>query len=620
MANEHQTVRSVSWGEIFSFTHIFKSFRMAIHPSKILLALLAIVLVCVFGWVTERIWSAASDTNWVQKDEAWAYWTAESRAAFLKGKAKWLEDRVSRVAELIKPYGREITKNPARDLFGAIEALREQYRRDYQRALEEARKPELAAVRAAKDAKKLSDEQRRARVAQAREDRLKAEREALNRFVNNNRTLAEVRGQRIFDAFVKWQMRCVTNAVGAVARGNIFSGVFELYGQRGSMTPKAYTTGGPTNRTEFDASTNVQTRYGLVAWLMLMAWGLWWLVSAYPWYSLVLFLFCLAVWSVLGGAICRIAALHAALEEKISISAALKFGLSKGLSFFSAPLLPIAIAVFLGLLVALGGLVGAIPFVGEWFVAVLFGLALLAGVVMAFLLVGLAAGWPLMWPTIAVEGSDGFDAISRSFSYVFERPFQYGLYWLVAAVYGTVCYLFVRLFAFVVLAATHCWAGWAMKLAARPGYAEGAGKLDVMWAAPKFWSFHGPMQAEAMTRSEYWASWVLAGWVYLVAAVVLAFLVTFFLSAATNIYFLLRQKVDATDLDDVYVEEEAEEQVPPDQAEQAPVSAAPQPPAGQPESPPSDEGQPAETKPAPPADQKPETPAGEEPGEEQKGE
>jgi len=50
--------------------------------------------------------------------------------------------------------------------------------------------------------------------------------------------------------------------------------------------------------------------------------------------------------------------------------------------------------------------------------------------------------------------------------------------------------------------------------------------------------------------------------VYLVVGVVAAFLISFFLSTATNIYYLMRKKIDATDLDDVYVEE-PEEPTPP---------------------------------------------------------
>ena len=41
---------------------------------------------------------------------------------------------------------------------------------------------------------------------------------------------------------------------------------------------------------------------------------------------------------------------------------------------------------------------------------------------MTLILLGLTGGFNLMYPTIAVEGSDSFDAISRSFSYVYARP------------------------------------------------------------------------------------------------------------------------------------------------------------------------------------------------------
>ena len=44
------------------------------------------------------------------------------------------------------------------------------------------------------------------------------------------------------------------------------------------------------------------------------------------------------------------------------------------------------------------------------------------------LAVGLAAGWPLMWPTISSEGTDAFDALSRSYAYVYQRPLAYLLY------------------------------------------------------------------------------------------------------------------------------------------------------------------------------------------------
>ena len=47
---------------------------------------------------------------------------------------------------------------------------------------------------------------------------------------------------------------------------------------------------------------------------------------------------------------------------------------------------------------------------------------------MAVLLLGLIFGWPLMFSTISTEGTDAFDAISRSYAYVFQRPFHYLFY------------------------------------------------------------------------------------------------------------------------------------------------------------------------------------------------
>ena len=71
------------------------------------------------------------------------------------------------------------------------------------------------------------------------------------------------------------------------------------------------------------------------------------------------------------------------------------------------------------------------------------GMMLLIGLVMALSLVGLAVGWPLMAPTISAEGTDSWEALSRSFSYVFQRPWHYLWYGLVAVAYGAVVIFFI---------------------------------------------------------------------------------------------------------------------------------------------------------------------------------
>ncbi len=267
--------------------------------------------------------------------------------------------------------------------------------------------------------------------------------------------------------------------------------------------------------------------------------------------------------ALLGGAVNRIAALHFAREEKISMSQALRFSASKFLSFFTAPLIPLAIIVFVGILISVGAMLINIPFIGEIIAAVLFFLALGAGMLIAFLLIGLLTGVWLMYPTISVEGSDSFDAISRSFSYIYARPWRTALYGLIALVYGVITYLFVRLFAWLALAATHCFAKWFVWTGGQ-GLAGDADKVDEIWAAPSFSDLWGTYNWAAMSGSEKIAAFIIGIWVFIVAGIVAAYLLSYAASATTIIYYLLRRKVDATDLDDVYVEEPIEEEtVPP---------------------------------------------------------
>ncbi len=60
------------------------------------------------------------------------------------------------------------------------------------------------------------------------------------------------------------------------------------------------------------------------------------------------------------------------------------------------------------------------------------------GFVIGLAVIGLVVGWPLMAPTISTEGTDSWEALSRSFSYVFQKPFHYLWYAIVAMCYAAV--------------------------------------------------------------------------------------------------------------------------------------------------------------------------------------
>ena len=57
------TVQAVNWHNVLDFTHLFRGFRLAINPAKLLLALLAIVLIYTAGRLFDAAWGPQVFTN-----------------------------------------------------------------------------------------------------------------------------------------------------------------------------------------------------------------------------------------------------------------------------------------------------------------------------------------------------------------------------------------------------------------------------------------------------------------------------------------------------------------------------------------------------------------------------
>jgi hypothetical protein len=234
----------------------------------------------------------------------------------------------------------------------------------------------------------------------------------------------------------------------------------------------------------------------------------------------------------------------------------MNFAVGKLLSFVSAPVIPLAIIVVIGLIVAIGSIIGNIPFLGPIVVGALFFIALLAGFVMTLVLLGTAGGFNLMYPTIAVEGSDSFDAISRSFSYVYARPWRMLFYSLVALAYGAGTYLFVRMFIWLTLVLTHHFVGMGMVISAD----NGTYLLDTMWPGPaNTGRLAFASDYQALSAGQSIGALFMNCWVMLLVSFLGAFALSLYFSANTIIYYLMRSEVDSTELDDVYLEQSEEE-------------------------------------------------------------
>ena len=300
-------------------------------------------------------------------------------------------------------------------------------------------------------------------------------------------------------------------------------------------------------------------------------------------YLILMILWTLAVWGFFGGAICRIAAVQLARNEKISLGEAIGFAKMKFLNLFTAPLFPL---IFLGILtffLAFFGLLGGFTyFFGDIFLAgLLYPVVIVLGLIMAVVVVGLV-GWSLMNPTIAAEGSDNFDALSRSYSYVYQAFWHYLGYWGMALVYGAALVFFVGFMGSLVVYLGK----WGLSQA--PGLQSAKAERDrdpayLFYYAPTSFAwrdllikdnphveqftvvtaggmkvpsyrFKDTYEAEISVPNTIGA--VLVGvWIGLFFLLVVGFSYSYFWTASTIIYFLMRKHVDDTEMSEVYFEE-----------------------------------------------------------------
>lgn len=269
-----------------------------------------------------------------------------------------------------------------------------------------------------------------------------------------------------------------------------------------------------------------------------------WAFQYHAVYSIIFFGVMLAVLSLCGGAICRIAALQFAQGEKPGLTEACHFATRKFYSLLTAPLAPLAIIAVVGASIFLLGLIGNLGVVGELSVGLFLPLAFLAAALIAIIAIGTLAGFNLMFPAIAYEDSDCFDALSRSFSYVYAKPWRMGFYTVTATVYGAICYAFVRFFCYLLLQIT--------RLFLQLGFLKQNEKLTQIWPAPNFTDFLGSAEADPTNWSTWAGTFLIRISVLVVVGLMVSFVISFYFSANTIIYALMRNRVDKTALDEVY--------------------------------------------------------------------
>jgi len=262
--------------------------------------------------------------------------------------------------------------------------------------------------------------------------------------------------------------------------------------------------------------------------------------EAKPWFVVFYGLFALIVISVGGGALCRMSATEVAGRERLRVADAFDFATRHWVKLVLVPLLPLIVAGIAALVLMLAGFVLFLPVVNV-IGAVLYGLGLVFGFLIAFFLILYAASFLMFLPAVAVENCSPADAMQRAFAYLLSRPLHL-LGYATAGLAGlAIGYIVVALFATTTLNVT----GAAASAFTESPVVDATGEFRIFDLSP--------------TQGNYQREWhekvggtIVAIWQGLIVYLVIAYVVSFMFSASTVIYMLMRKLVDEQDYSEIW--------------------------------------------------------------------
>ncbi|HJN71330.1 MAG: hypothetical protein HOC93_07680 [Phycisphaerae bacterium] len=259
--------------------------------------------------------------------------------------------------------------------------------------------------------------------------------------------------------------------------------------------------------------------------------------AGHHWFISVYGFILLLVISVGGGSIARMQACQHARGDRLSVKGAVQFSTQRwraSLLALTAPGMLVA-GVSIGL-VLFGLLLFNVP-VLNLIGSILYGVALLFGLLIAIVAVGYAICWPMLVPAVAVENCEGGESVQRSFAYMFARPLHL-LGYLVVLVVGLVLgFIIVRLISTMTLDFT-------------------ANLVDA-WAFNQSLGNAGAIQTDGIPALgliwyESAASGLVTLWETVVHDFMIGWLFSGFFSSSVMVYLLMRHQCDRQDTHDIW--------------------------------------------------------------------
>jgi len=262
-------------------------------------------------------------------------------------------------------------------------------------------------------------------------------------------------------------------------------------------------------------------------------------------YGFLYFLFgtvcSMAIWSFVGLGIARVCLLRLTRNETIGVDDAFDFAFDHWLASFGGVGIPLVAALALCIPASIFGLLMTFDF-GAAVVSLLWPLVLALGTAMALLLLGLTYAWPLIVSSAACEGQNSFDAMTRAYAYVFQRPLHCLGYAVVAMLFGGFCWLIVSNLCGSVIELSY----WAASWGANVGGGE----------ATRMETIQGLTTGGENSSTLSFAQDTMAFWNGMIRTVAASFLYGLFWCMASAVYLLLRKDVDDTEMDEIYIVDE----------------------------------------------------------------
>lgn len=272
-------------------------------------------------------------------------------------------------------------------------------------------------------------------------------------------------------------------------------------------------------------------------------------------------------WCLGFGAVARSAACEVAGVRSPPWPEMLGFAVSKWASLVGAVVLPLVLVAAIAFGIALVGLTMRVP-VLTLAGCLLFGLLLIGGTACIFLLGVYGLGHWMLIPAIASEGSDGVDAVQRTYAYVIGKPARLALFLFLLLVQGIVVSSIVLALtgaavSFTTQAASY-WAGpdaGTMLAQAQAGAVAGDAAEEAVLSAAAMERAAVEDTATIIDGKPHlernfsfaWGARLVQLWMLVPLTLGWAFVLSYVMCGSTMLYLLMRRVNDGQDIAEIWL-------------------------------------------------------------------